>query len=299
MHRLKRGKFPEAESILSEAIERQRLVLPEKDPLLLEAMAMLARVHAGQKNFEQAEALDRRVLELRRGVLGPNHAMTVNVEIHLAEIYLRRGEFPEAEKFHERLLNLLLGEGRLVENRLAVRSLVGLMSLYTSQQRWEKGDELANAVVSAGQKQFGDPEGSLKIVAMDDELARSLMAQGRYAQAEPHLRRAVEIREKYHMTNGRRYSAMSMLGECLFRQNKESEQAESLLKTGLAELEQRFNQLPEHLRFDSLGRALQRLIDFYEASGKPARAYEWKHRLTELENAAGRRLPAAGSPPVF
>jgi tetratricopeptide (TPR) repeat protein len=192
-----RGTFGEAESVLSQAIERQRSVLPQTDQLMMQAMFMLARVNANLANLDLAEAMHRRVLELRQNVNGPNHAMTVNIEIHLALIHLKRGEFSQAEKIRNRLLDLL-AEGRLVEARLVVRSLVDLTRFYRQLQEWAKVDELAGAVLTAGRKQFKDEAMPPHFGAVDDEWGQSLMAQERYAEAEPHFRRAMEIRTLRH-----------------------------------------------------------------------------------------------------
>ena len=298
MHHSHRGKFREAEHVLSQALERHRSVLPETDPLMLQAMAMLARVYANLTNLDMAEALNRRVLELRQSVLGPNHAMTVNIEIQLALIYLKRGEFSEADKIRTRLLELL-AEGRLVETRLVVRSLVDLVRVYRLQQQWGKADEFAGAVLTAGRKQFKDEAGPLKVLEMDDEWAMSLMAQRRYAEAEPHCRRSVELREKHNNTQGRRFSAMSRLGYCLFKQNKDFDTAESLLKNGYEELDRRFKQLPDHRRLEIVGITLLRLADFYEGTGRPAEATVYKQKLTELEKAEGRRFLENDYRPLF
>jgi tetratricopeptide (TPR) repeat protein len=297
-HLSDRGKFREAESVLSIALERQRAVLPETDQLMLQARAMLARAHSNLNNLELAEAMNRSVLTLRQSVNGPNHAMTVNIEIQLALIHVKKGECSLAENIRQRLLTLL-AEGRLVEARLVVRSLVDLTRVYRHDHEWTKVDELAGAVLTAGRKQFRDDAVPLQLIAMEDEWGRSLMAQERYAEAEPHFRRAMEIRSVRNNTHGRRFAAMSRLGECLFKQNKDLEQAEALLKSAAGELERRFKQLPDYIRLDIAGSAQQRLAEYYANTGRPAEAAIYRQKLTDLEKATGRPLRENDYLPIF
>ncbi len=92
---------------------------------------------------------------------------------------------------------------------------------------------------------------------------------------------------------------MSRLGDCLFKQNKDLEQAETLLKSAAVELEKRFKQLPDHIRLEIAGSAQQRLAVFYENTGRPAEAAVYKQKLAELEKAEGRPLRENDYLPIF
>jgi tetratricopeptide (TPR) repeat protein len=297
-YKLFRGKFVEAEGILSQAIESQRSVLRENDPLVLEAMTTLARVYGNISKFDQAERLARRVLELRQSLLGPNHALTVSTEILLALIYRERGDFPNADKIHTRLLDLLAAGG-LVQTREIGTTLLALVHHYRRQKDWVKVDELADAVLMASRKQIKDENVSFQLIGINHERARSLMAQGRYPEAEPHFRRAVEVRIQRNSNHGRQFVAMSGLGECLFKQNKDFGQAEFLLKKACNELELRLNQVPENVRLEVLGGSLLRLTEFYEGTGRPAEAKVYRQKLAELENSEGRPLLSRDPIPIF
>jgi hypothetical protein len=109
----------------------------------------------------------------------------------------------------------------------------------------------------------------------------------------------MEIRTLRHSAHGRSFGAMSRLGDCLFKQNKDLEQAETLLKSAATELEERFNKLPDRSRLEFAGRAQQRLADFYEATGRSAEAAVYKRKLTELEKAEGRPLLGNDYLPLF
>ena len=93
--------------------------------------------------------------------------------------------------------------------------------------------------------------------------------------------------------------ATSRLGDCLFKQNKDLDYAEALLKSAATELEKRFKQLPDHIRLEIAGSAQQRLADFYASTGRPAEAAVYKRKVAELEKAEGRPLLGNDYLPVF
>jgi eukaryotic-like serine/threonine-protein kinase len=295
MRHLGRGESVESERVLTRAIERQRAVLRESDPLMLEALATLAKSYAVQGKYERAEPLYRRVLELRRSIFGVDHALTVTIETNLAWIYLQRGDASELDKIHNRLLELL-AQGALVESRFTVRGMLQLLRRYRAKEEWGKIDELGEAMIEAGQRKFKTE--SLQVVVAHDELARSRMTQNRYAEAEPHFRTGIAVWEKFKSTHGRRYAAISRLGECLFRQNKDLELAEEYLKVGYAEQAAGWRNRPEHVRLEILGGSMKRLADFYEGTGRPELAAEWNQKLAELERAEGRKM-LPDVPPTF
>jgi len=199
------------------------------------------------------------------------------------------GRLDEVDEIHRRLLKLL-SEGRMVENRLVVRTLWKLVAQYRIHQQWAKVDQLAGAVLAAGRKQF--KEESVKVVTVHDEWARSLMQQGRFAEAEEHNEIVVDVRRN-HGVHGRLFSAMVRLGYCFFKQGKQMDRAELLMTEGCQELDKRWAQFPEIIRLEIVGSALQKLGEFYTARGLLDRAAECTNKLTELERKEGRPLLAA------
>jgi tetratricopeptide (TPR) repeat protein len=111
-------------------------------------------------------------------------------------------------------------------------------------------------------------------------LGQTLAEQHNYAGAEPFLRECLEIRQKA-LPEGHWLIAdtMSLLGATLARQG-EFEEAEPLLVNGYAALTANPNTLE-----DRKGLALERLVELYEAWGKPDRAAEWDKKLAALADA--------------
>jgi tetratricopeptide (TPR) repeat protein len=116
------------------------------------------------------------------------------------------------------------------------------------------------------------------------------MGLGRCAEAEPHLREAVEIAQaKYPPGHPSITAAQSSLGECLVRQKRYAD-AEPLLRAAA--------ERPAGARPEPNTQALQRLVDLYSAWGKSDQAVRWRERLeaakmakTDLED---QRLDVSG-----
>ena len=111
------------------------------------------------------------------------------------------------------------------------------------------------------------------------QIAR-LLADEKFAQAEPLARECLATREKQNPDAWQAFNARSMLGASLLGQKKSAE-AEPLLLAAYAGLKQRKDLIPTaHLK-----ETLQRLVQLYEATGRADQAGEWKQKLAEDEKA--------------
>ena len=81
-----------------------------------------------------------------------------------------------------------------------------------------------------------------------------------------------------------------MLGGSLLGQKKFAE-AEPLLLSGYEGMKQREARIPSagKIRFQE---TFQRLVQLYEATGRPDQAAEWKQKLAEFERAETKKPPA-------
>src|SRR5207245_2270612 len=120
-------------------------------------------------------------------------------------------------------------------------------------------------------------------------LGAHYLKQQRYAEAEPLLRECLKSRERHESNAWRTFSAKSLLGGSLLGQKKYAE-AEPLLLAGYEGLKQREDKIALHrnpldsFRFPAdrqpwLKEALRRLVQLYEATGRPDQAAEWRSRL--------------------
>jgi len=108
---------------------------------------------------------------------------------------------------------------------------------------------------------------------MDSALAmrgRCLLKLGRFAEAEPCLRRCLAIRETKLPVDWSRFSAQSLLGGALLGQQEYAE-AEPFLIEGYEGLKARVGAIPPEGR-SNLSEAGERVFRLYDALDQPDRA---------------------------
>jgi hypothetical protein len=123
------------------------------------------------------------------------------------------------------------------------------------------------------------------------EITFTLLGSGKFSEAEPTARECLSIYEKKLPDDWRMFNARSMLGDSLLGEKKYAE-AEPLLLSGYEGLRQREDKIAlqsnplEAWRFPDesqpwLKEALRRLVQLYEATGRPDQAAQWKKILEE------------------
>jgi hypothetical protein len=112
------------------------------------------------------------------------------------------------------------------------------------------------------------------------------LAQGQWVEAEVHLRESSRRADKHFPDTGYRFYLISLLGGSLAGQGKFDE-AEPLLRQGYEGLVQRQSSVPPILNAPRrITESLERLVQLYDALGKPAQAAEWKQKLAAFQQAA-------------
>ena len=94
---LRQSRFPEAESILTEAYELLRLAHPT-DPRTLQVMGNLAIVLNLMGKLEDSITLDEQTSTLAEDVFGPDHIETLAARTRLGIGYLEQGQKTEGRK---------------------------------------------------------------------------------------------------------------------------------------------------------------------------------------------------------
>ncbi len=111
---------------------------------------------------------------------------------------------------------------------------------------------------------------------MNDLVARYLVAH-RWAPAEILARECLALRAKKQPDEWRNFYTMSQLGAALAGPKKYAE-AEPMLLAGYEGMKQREARMgPENK--PRLTKSIERLVQLYEAWGKPEKAAEWRARL--------------------
>jgi tetratricopeptide (TPR) repeat protein len=269
-----------AEPFLLDNLDRARRVLGEKHPITMNLTSLAAGDFRMLNQLEKAEALALRTLELRRSALGEDHPMTVGSICILANIYVRQQQFDQA--------GLLTEQALTFSRRLPLEKSVFLAG-HLSDLGWaylEQGDlaratNLCDLALQAMRRNpDSNPARSPQIIT---SLGAVRLAQQNYAEATTLLREALRLTEKHDLGAGYRFYVMNLLGASLAGQKNYAE-AEPLLLQSCQGLQQRQASLAPYLNAPRrITESLERLVQLYDAWGKPAQAAEWKQKLAAFQ----------------
>jgi WD40 repeat protein/serine/threonine protein kinase len=179
----------------------------------------------------------------------------------LAAAYAEAGQFTNALKVQNEALALLQNEG------------------------WKEECAARLKLYAAGLPYRDD--GSLA------QQASALLDVGKFADAEAVARECLALRERQIPDDWLTFNTRSLLGGSLLGQKKYAE-AEPLLLSGYEGMKQREATIPSTGKAN-LPETLQRLVQLYEATDRPAQAAEWKQKLAEFEKGESEK-PATPPP---
>jgi tetratricopeptide (TPR) repeat protein len=272
-----------AEPLLVDALDRARRVLGEKHPTTSSLMVVLSVLYRQLNQLEKAEALALRALELRRSTLGEDHPLTMSAVCTLAQVYVMQQQFDKAKPLTERALDL---SRRLSPEKsvFAAGNLSILGWFYLEQGDVAQADTLCDLSWQAMRRNpTFNPVVNPWIIA---QLGAVRLAQQNYAEATTLLREALRLTEKHDVEAGYRLYVMNLLGASLAGQKNYAD-AEPLLLESCQGLQQRQASLLPFLNAPRrITESLERLVQLYDAWGKPAQAAEWKQKLDTFQQAA-------------
>jgi serine/threonine protein kinase len=277
------GKLTEAEPLSRQSVAAFSRVLGPEHPDTLTAVNNLALLFKGQGKLTEAEPLFRQNLEARRRVQGPDHPLTLIAVNNLAVVLQDEGKPAEAEPLFRQNLEArrrVLGPDHL-------QTLVGLDNLalvLRDQGKLAAAEELAREALARARRAL--PANHAARADSLGLLGGIFTDTGRAAEAEPLLREALEKRRKGLPPGHQKTAEMeSLLGACLAAQHKFAE-AEPLLVTSYQVLAK----VPG-TSVTQRHKARQRLVQLYDAWGKPAEAANWKAKSDQEVKPAGTKTP--------
>jgi serine/threonine protein kinase len=296
------GRYEEGERLLRQALDaRPHNGGNPRDTLVTMGWLGLALAARGKLDQAQTCLTENRDQSLRH--LGDAHPHTLGTRRALAYVYLMRDDARRAEPLAGQALQdcrRLLGDQHL----FTLRTIRLLAHVYQSQGRYAAAARLIKEA-QAGYRRLDADEtpGMASVLAM---LGQNLVAEQKYAEADPPLRRCLEIWEKNLPHRGefffpqspegtaREYAfAKSLLGASLLGR-KNYAAAEPLLVQGYEGLTRRTEAgdagptpLDQRRRIEALGW----LVQLYDVWGKPDEAAKWRTKLEEV-----RKLVASPKP---
>ena len=317
------GKLDLAQQLMKETLDLQKARSGPDHPTTLIYTGNLARVYRDAGRLDLALPLLEETLKLQRARIGPDHQETLRTQGNLAGTYWSLHQLDKSIPLYEQTLKAReanLGRGH-PDTQNAVASLgvnykdagrlaeaIPLLeeahrkSPKSPEFRWASA-QLAGAYSKAGEhakladllrEQLTEarkslPKESPQLAGLLAQIGMGMLEQKNWAEAEPLLRECLAIREKKESEDWRTFNTKSMLGALLLGQKKYAD-AEPLLVAGYNGLKQREKTIPPQGQ-TRLPEALERLVQFYEATHKPDDAAKWRK---ELE---ARKRPIHGQPP--
>ena len=263
-----KAEYDEAEALYREALAIHRALLGDEHYRIASGLNNIGLLLQDRGDYEAAEPAFREAVRLSRELFGPEHRLLAIHTDNLARLLNVRGRREEAERLHREALATfikLLGPEHpsvaICMNNLA-RTLRDTGDLDAAEAQFREALAAHRAVFSAGHRNIANPLLGLGSV---------LQARGAHEAAEPLFREALALRrEGFAEGHWLIADAASALGASLTLLDRH-EEAEPLLVEGYETLA---TQRGTHDRFTQ--QAHQRLLDLYEAWGRPDEADRYR-----------------------
>jgi serine/threonine protein kinase len=321
---MKQKRYTDAEPLLLSAYEEvnaHKAEIPAGwDGLFWgETLARVANFYTVTHQPQRAAEWKERVADFEKaqkakksGITQPDTSLT-GIETtrreELANARKRLGnEHPELPNHIYNLINVLLANQKRDEACLLAEEELGLIQRHPDWPGREREDALAKlGGLLSSYSCFGASAPvqaeRLKILrerlpADDPELrdvlvwyAWTLYAIHQSAKGEAAARECLAIFEKKYPQHYRIGFVQSILGGCL-RQQKKYQEAEPLLLAGGEGVITNQNMADSYERGQFLWEPLARLVSFYEETGRPEEAAQWRKKLDEIEKARATKTAA-------
>jgi serine/threonine protein kinase len=310
------GEYPSAESLVGEALEIQRELLPPGHPHTLASMATLGEIYRCQKRLAEAESILVQGLSFAGGRISGEMAPTVvSMMNSLSVLYFDQGKSDAAESISVEALSA--GARELGEEHREVRKAMNnLASTYANQKRYDEATRMFERALETDRRTLGTDHPD--VLSRMSNLAFVYKKQGNLEKAEPLYVQVVEIRERVlgrtHpdvLTSQNNLAALwieqgrfaeaeplitqvagttratlpndkGRLGNALAWQGEclrglgRYDEAERALLEGVPLLSEAYG-----ASHDRTARGMNFLVSLYESRGEPARAAEWRAKLAK------------------
>jgi tetratricopeptide (TPR) repeat protein len=212
----------------------------------------------------------KQVLEKQSAICGPAHPDTLVTMRYLALNCTHVDQFHESVALHEKILEL--------RKSTDPPDCFFLATYAIACQGAGKLDQAANLLHEALTRQRQrDDSGGVGTAYTLGWLARNLLLQKRYGEAEPIAREALAICEKERPEDPQRFYFVSILGDVLYGQENYTA-AESYLLQGYEGMKRReAGMLAIWKR--RMAEAGERVVRFYEVTDQPEKARAWREKL--------------------
>lgn len=287
------GRLAEAIPMQEEALRRKAAQQGPDHPNTLTSMNQLAVAYRQAGKQAEALALFEEVLKRRRTKLGPDHPDTLSSMNNLATVYTDAARLADAIALFDEVLALRKAQLGPTHPQ-TLNSMNNLAVAYELANQPGQAEPLYRALMAALREK--SPVGSPALAHALTRLGRNLLQLGKTAEAEQVLRESLIYREKKLPDDWATFLTQSLWGDILLGQGKYAE-AEPFLLQGYEGLKQCAAKIPKE-EAPRLTEALERLVNLYDAWGKPDQAAEWRKKLEAQKKESGVRNPESEKKPM-
>ncbi|MFO0810785.1 MAG: serine/threonine-protein kinase [Gemmataceae bacterium] len=271
------GRRAEELALNQQVLALARAKLGPDHPDTLIARYNLAAGYRAGGRLADALPLAEENLKLAKVKLGPDHPTTLRARDGLAGVYQDAGRLAEAQALFAE--NLTLSRGKLgPEHPLTLGAMGALAEAYQHRGDHARAESLLLDLLPLSKKVLGtdhpDVAGRLSMLGL------TYLRQKKFAEAEPVVRECLAIRATKLPDDWRYFNAQSLLGACLLGQKRYAE-AEPLLLAGYEGMKARAAKIDASYKV-RLPEAVERLVQFAEATNKPDDAAKWRKELDAL-----------------
>jgi tetratricopeptide (TPR) repeat protein len=266
------GQLDKALPLYEQTLKLTKTRLGPDHPDTLRSMGNLAWAYWRAKELDKSVPLFEETLKRQEAKLGRDHPATQVTVANLGVNYKDAGRLKEALP--------LLEEAHQAAQKYPQLRFVGLQLLHAYATAGENA-KLANLL----QEQLAEvrkalPKDSPQLASQLAQFSAALLEHNQGAAAEPLLRECLAIRQKTQPEHWLTFNAQAMLGSALLQQKKYQD-AEPLLLAGYEGMKKHESQIPPQGK-DRLTKAVQGLVQLYEATGNSDEAAKWRKVLETL-----------------
>jgi tetratricopeptide (TPR) repeat protein len=244
-------------------------------------MNNLALAYQAAGQLDKALPLLEQTLAKQKEKLGPDHPNTLNSINNLAAAYQAAGQLDRALPLFEQTL-AKRKEKLGPDHPNTLTSMNNLAGAYKAADQLDKAVPLYEQTLATSKEKLG-PDHPNTLTSMNN-LALAYQKNGDFAKAELALRELLVIRQKKQPDAWTTFNTQAHLGASLLGQKRYAD-AEPLLLAGYEGMKQHEAKIPPRGKV-RLTEALERLVQLYDAWGKPEQAQKWRKELEETKRAS-------------
>jgi serine/threonine protein kinase/Tfp pilus assembly protein PilF len=271
------GQPVKALPLLEQALAKCKERLPPDHPHTLTAMNNLAAAYLFAGQLDQALPLLEQALAQQQAKLGPDHPHTLAAMNNLALTYNDAGQPDKAVPLLQQTLAKSTAKLGL-DHPDTLASMSNLALAYRDAGQLEKALPLFEQALAKRREKLG-PDHPYTLNSMN-HLAAAYREQGDFAKAEQILRECLTRRRQKQPHAWATFNTQAQLGASLLGRKRYAE-AEPLLLQGYEGMKQRETKIPASAK-KYLTAALDRLVQLYDAWGKPDEANKWRAERAKL-----------------